>query len=102
MTYIPLLTGAAAKNLIKDFDHSQIQPYSQYERENTNVKIQTILNQRSKKIEQKTFYFFDYTTLLFTTLLSYYHDVKSTMYTSNIMIMTRSVNNNILILFFIP
>ena len=49
MTYIPLLTGAAAKNLIKDFDHSQIQPYSRSERENTNIKIQSILKQRSKK-----------------------------------------------------
>ena len=49
MTYIPLLTGAAAKNLIKDFDHSQIQPYSQFERENTNKKIKEILNKRIKK-----------------------------------------------------
>lgn len=58
MSYIPLLTGTAAKNLIKDFSRSQIQSYSRSERENTNVKIQTILNQRSKKIEQKNVLFF--------------------------------------------
>lgn len=49
MSYIPLLTGTAAKNLIKDFSRSQIQSYSRSERENTNVKIQSILNQRIKK-----------------------------------------------------
>ena len=49
MTYIPLLTGAAAKNLIKDFDHSKIQPYSQSERENTNKKIKEISNESNKK-----------------------------------------------------
>lgn len=47
--YIPLLTGAAAKNLIKDFSRSAIHPYSQLERENTNKKIQEILNKRIKK-----------------------------------------------------
>lgn len=49
MTYIPLLTGAAAKNLIKDFKRSQIQAYSQSERENTNRKIKEILNKCIKK-----------------------------------------------------
>lgn len=47
--YIPLLTGSAANNFIKIFDHSKIQPYSQLERENTNKKIKEILNKRIKK-----------------------------------------------------
>ncbi len=68
MTYIPLLTGAAAKNLIKDFDHSQIQPYSQYERENTNKKIKEILNKRIKKYDNFMFYFF-IALLLFSRII---------------------------------
>lgn len=47
--YIPLLTGSAANNLIKIFDHSKIQPYSQLERENTNKKIKEISNECNKK-----------------------------------------------------
>ena len=47
--YIPLLTVSAANNLIKIFDHSKIQPYSQLERENTNKKIKEISNECNKK-----------------------------------------------------
>ena len=97
MTYIPLLTGAAAKNLIKDFDHSQIQPYSQYERENTNKKIKEILNKRIKKYDNFMFYFFYCTT----ALLSYYNDIKNTIYKSNIIIIVREIYRKIFILFFI-